>query len=166
MSESNSYVYACDEVREVQRLHGDLFTDDFRQLPIREQLEQQAKRLVEAHESGDEAVATHIKWAVWLCYDAPVEPTNAAKTLDTTSQSDASKSSQGEFESLDDCTYGLTPNRARSKYHTLVWCPLGDMPVKTMFAPKSVHTSSLRSRFTLRFSISMYNPTISLSMPC
>ena len=35
MNESNTDVYACDEVREVQRLHHDLFTDQFPQLPIR-----------------------------------------------------------------------------------------------------------------------------------
>lgn len=60
MSEPNPNVYACAEVREVARLHRDLFTDEFRTLPIRDQLNRQAQRIVEAHKSGDKAVATHI----------------------------------------------------------------------------------------------------------
>ena len=51
MSEPAPSVYSCDEVREVQRLHHDLFTDEFRKLPIREQLDRQAQRIVEAYES-------------------------------------------------------------------------------------------------------------------
>src|SRR5207244_3886627 len=47
-------------VREVERLHRDLFTDDFRQLPIRDQLDRQAHRIVEGHNSGDRAVVTHV----------------------------------------------------------------------------------------------------------
>ncbi len=61
MSESNPNVYACKEVREVERLHHDLLTKEFRQLPIRDQLDRQAQRVVAAHKSGDEAVVTHIK---------------------------------------------------------------------------------------------------------
>ena len=61
MSEANPTVYVSDEVREVQRLHHDLFTDEFRQLAIRDQLDRQAQRIVEAHKSGNEAVVTHVK---------------------------------------------------------------------------------------------------------
>jgi len=61
MTESAPNVYACAEVREVQRLHRDLLTDTFRQLPIREQLDCQAQRIFEAHKSGDKAVTPHIK---------------------------------------------------------------------------------------------------------
>lgn len=53
-------VYACEEVREVIRLHEDLFNDAFRRIPIREQLDRQAQRMVEAHESGNKAVTTHV----------------------------------------------------------------------------------------------------------
>ena len=61
MSDSNTNVYVCEEVRQVERLHHGLFSDEFRQLPIKEQLELQAQRIVEAHKSDDQAVATHIK---------------------------------------------------------------------------------------------------------
>ena len=53
-------VYACDEVSEVLRLHHDLLNEKSRQLPIHEQLDRQAQRMVEAHKSGDKTVATHI----------------------------------------------------------------------------------------------------------
>lgn len=56
-----SRVYVSDEVREVERLHRRLFTDEFRRLAIREQLDRQAKRLVEGHASGDRAITSHIK---------------------------------------------------------------------------------------------------------
>ena len=61
MNEPIPRVYACEEVREVVRLHKDLFTDEFRRLSIREQLDQQAHRMVEAHKAGDKAVVTHIQ---------------------------------------------------------------------------------------------------------
>ena len=60
MSEANRDVYVCDEVREVQRLHGDLFTYGFRRLCVRDQLDQQARRILAAHQSGNRAVVTHI----------------------------------------------------------------------------------------------------------
>ena len=53
-------VYANHEVREVIRLHEDLFTDEFCRLSVREQLARQAQRIVEAHKSGNKAVATHV----------------------------------------------------------------------------------------------------------
>ena len=61
MSEANPSVYVCEEVREVLRLHRDIFTDDFRCLSIRDQLDRQARRILEAHQSGDKAVVTHIQ---------------------------------------------------------------------------------------------------------
>jgi hypothetical protein len=45
MNEPDLIVYTCEEVREVLRLHHDLFTDEFRQLPIHEQLDRQAQRI-------------------------------------------------------------------------------------------------------------------------
>jgi hypothetical protein len=60
MREVNQAVYVCDQVREVERLHRDLLTDRVRQFPIRDQLDRQAKRIVEGHKAGDRAVVTHI----------------------------------------------------------------------------------------------------------
>ncbi len=53
-------VYTSEWVREVGRLHRDLFTSSFHALPIREQLDRQAHRIFEAHEAGDRAVVPHI----------------------------------------------------------------------------------------------------------
>ncbi len=53
-------VYVSEQVREVERLHRDLLTDGCRQLSIRNQLDQQAHRIVEGHKAGDRAVVTHI----------------------------------------------------------------------------------------------------------
>lgn len=60
MTAAKPGVYVSDEVRAVQKLHADLFTEEFRQLSIREQLNRQAQRINEAHQSGDRAVATHV----------------------------------------------------------------------------------------------------------
>jgi len=60
MSERSPNVYACEVVREVIRLHHEVLSDGFRQLPVREQLDRQARRIVAAHGSGDQAVVTHI----------------------------------------------------------------------------------------------------------
>ena len=60
MSEAAQPVYVSDQVREVERLHPDLLTDNFRQLPIRDQLDRQAHRIVEGHKAGNRAVVMHI----------------------------------------------------------------------------------------------------------
>lgn len=60
MSTPSPNVYVCDQVRDVIRLHQDLFTDEFRKLSVRDQLGRQAQRILEAHMSGNPAVATHI----------------------------------------------------------------------------------------------------------
>lgn len=60
MSEGEQPVYICDQVREVERLHLDLLTGIVRQLPIRDQLDRQAHRILEGHKAGDRAVVTHI----------------------------------------------------------------------------------------------------------
>jgi hypothetical protein len=60
MCDAAQLVYVSDQVREVERLHLDLLTDVVRRLPIRDQLDQQAHRIVEAHKAGDRAVVTHI----------------------------------------------------------------------------------------------------------
>jgi len=53
-------IYANPVVQEVIRLHQDLFTDLYRKLPVRDQLDLQANRMVEAHQAGNKAVATHV----------------------------------------------------------------------------------------------------------
>lgn len=53
-------VYVSDQVREVERLHRDLFTDSFRQLPVRDQLDRQAQRIVDGYTKGDRAVVAQI----------------------------------------------------------------------------------------------------------
>lgn len=60
MSEAERPVYVCDQVREVERLHRDLLTDGVRRLPIRDQLDRQAHRILEGHRAGDRAVVTHV----------------------------------------------------------------------------------------------------------
>lgn len=60
MSEGKQPVYVREQVKEVERLHRDLLTDDVRRLPIRDQLDRQAHRIVEGHQAGDRAVVTHI----------------------------------------------------------------------------------------------------------
>src|SRR3954453_12838619 len=60
MSEVMPLVYVSDQVREVERLHRDLLTDGVRPLPIRDQLDRQAHRIVEGHKAGDRAVVTHV----------------------------------------------------------------------------------------------------------
>src|SRR4051794_21655996 len=60
MSAAAQPAYVSEWVTEVERLHRDLFTSSFRQLPVREQLERQAQRIVEAHSAGDRAVVPHI----------------------------------------------------------------------------------------------------------
>lgn len=67
MNVPRSEVYACRAVREVLRLHADLWTDEFRQLSCRDQLDRQAERIVSAHQAGDRAVTIqisnwHPKW--------------------------------------------------------------------------------------------------------
>lgn len=87
MSKSVQPVYVSEAVREVERLHRDLFTDSFRQLPIRDQLDRQAHRIVEGHKSGDRAVVTHV--ACWhpklVCHTAD-DIMNSTFTLDDARQ--------------------------------------------------------------------------------
>lgn len=59
MSEPVS-VYISDQVRAIERLHSDLFTDEFRRLSVREQLDRQAQRILAAHQAGDPTVIPHI----------------------------------------------------------------------------------------------------------
>jgi hypothetical protein len=80
-------VYVSDQVREVERLHCDLLTDAVRQLPIREQLDRQAHRIVQAHKAGDRAVVTHITcWHPKLVCHSADEIMNSDFTLDDARQ--------------------------------------------------------------------------------
>ncbi len=60
MSEAAYAVYISEQVKAVERLHRDLLTDEVRRLPIRDQLDRQAHRILEGHMAGDRAVVTHI----------------------------------------------------------------------------------------------------------
>lgn len=60
----NGRIYVSAEVRGVERLHRDLFDEQFRSLPIREQLDRQAHRILAGHRAGDRAVLPHI--CSWL----------------------------------------------------------------------------------------------------
>jgi hypothetical protein len=53
-------VYVDEDVQSVIDLHADLFTADFRELPICEQLDRQARRICEAHQNGNHAAAIHV----------------------------------------------------------------------------------------------------------
>ena len=82
-------VYVHPEVQEVIRLHEDVFTGEFRRLSVREQLARQAQRLVEAHQSGNPAVATHVTcWHPELVghtaddiMSRPLSPSDARETI-------------------------------------------------------------------------------------
>lgn len=76
-------VYVSEWVREVERLHRDLFTDSFRKLPIRDQLDRQAQRIFEAHQAGDRVVIPHITcWHPKLVSRSADEIMNSDFTLD------------------------------------------------------------------------------------
>jgi hypothetical protein len=81
------HVYVSEQVREVERLHRDLLADSVRNLPIRDQLDRQAHRIVDGHKSGDSAVVTHI--ACWhpklVCHSAD-EIMNSNFSLDDARQ--------------------------------------------------------------------------------
>ncbi len=87
MSEAKQPVYVSDQVKEVERLHRDLLTDDVRRLPIRDQLDRQAHRIVEGHQAGDRAVVTHITcWHPKLVCRSADEIMGSTFTLDDARQ--------------------------------------------------------------------------------
>ena len=53
-------VYANPEVQAVIDLHQDLFNDEFKSLSVIEQLDLQAKRILEGHQNKVTAIATHV----------------------------------------------------------------------------------------------------------
>ena len=61
MSGLSPDVFASPEVAAVIRLHRDLFTDDFHRLPIMQQLDRQADRILQAHQEGNLVAATHLR---------------------------------------------------------------------------------------------------------
>jgi hypothetical protein len=87
MSEVAQSVYVSEVVREVERLHRDLFTDSFRQHPIREQLDRQAHRILEGHKTGDRAVVPHITcWHPTLVCHTADDIMNSSFSLDDARQ--------------------------------------------------------------------------------
>jgi hypothetical protein len=87
MSEPAQPVYVSDQVREVERLHRDLLTDAVRLIPVRAQLDRQARRLFEAHNAGDRAVVPHITcWHPTLVCHTADEIMGSDFTLDDARQ--------------------------------------------------------------------------------
>jgi hypothetical protein len=87
MSEATQPMYVSDQVREVERLHRDLFTDSFRKLPVRDQLDRQAHRISEAHKAGDRGVVPQITcWHPKLVCHSADEIMNGDFTLDDARQ--------------------------------------------------------------------------------
>jgi hypothetical protein len=87
MSEAMQPVYVSDQVREVEQLHRDLFGEGFRRLPVRDQLDLQAHRIVEGHKAGNRAVVMHITcWHPRLVCRPAEEIMNSAFTLDDARQ--------------------------------------------------------------------------------
>ena len=87
MREGEQPVYVCDQVREVERLYRDLLTEAVRRLPIREQLDRQANRLVEGHRAGDRAVVPQITcWHPRLACRSADDIMTSALTLEDARQ--------------------------------------------------------------------------------
>lgn len=87
MNETAQPVFVSDQVREVERLHRDLFTDNFRRLPIRDQLDRQAHRILDGHKAGNRAVVAHITcWHPTLVCKSADEIMNTDFTLDDARQ--------------------------------------------------------------------------------
>jgi hypothetical protein len=83
MNPSNPHVYACEDVRGIQRLHADLLTGEPRRRPIREQLDRQARRILEAYRRGDRSVVPHFRcWHPKLVARDPEEIMARDCTLD------------------------------------------------------------------------------------
>ena len=102
MSEVAQSVYISEMVREVERLHPDLFTDSFRQLPIRDQLDRQAHRIVEGHKAGDRAVVTHITcWHPQLVCHSADEIMNSNFSLDDARQTIAKEYGFGDWSDVE-----------------------------------------------------------------
>lgn len=87
MSKAAQPVYISDQVREVERLHRDLLLDAVRLLPVRDQLDRQAHRILEGHKAGDRAVVTHVTcWHPKLVCRSADEIMNSNFTLDDARQ--------------------------------------------------------------------------------
>lgn len=87
MREGEHPVYVCDQVREVERLYRDLLTEAIRRLPIRDQLDRQANRLVEGHRAGDRAVVPQITcWHPGLACHSADDIMSSVFTLDDARQ--------------------------------------------------------------------------------
>ncbi|AMV22477.1 hypothetical protein [Planctomyces sp. SH-PL14] len=87
MSQGEQPVYVCEQVREVERLHRDLLTDTVRRLPIRDQLDRQANRILDAHQAGDRAIVPQITcWHPRLACHSADDIMNSAFTPDDARQ--------------------------------------------------------------------------------
>ncbi|MBS0261345.1 MAG: hypothetical protein JSS02_05260 [Planctomycetes bacterium] len=87
MPQAKHAIYISPQVREVERLHHDLLTEEVRGLPIEDQLDRQAQRILDAHQAGDPAVVTLITcWHPTLVCHSAVEIMNAPFTLNDARQ--------------------------------------------------------------------------------
>jgi hypothetical protein len=108
MSEGKQPVYVSDQVKEVERLHRDLLTDDVRRLPICDQLDLQAHRIVEGHKAGDRAVVTHITcWHPKLVCRSADEIMSSTFTLDDARQTIAREYGFADWSDVE--ARGITP---------------------------------------------------------
>jgi hypothetical protein len=108
MSEAAQPVYVSDQVREVERLHRDLFTDSFCNLPLRDQLDRQAHRILEGHKAGDRAVVTHITcWHPKLVCRTADDIMNSDFTLDDARQTIAREYGFADWSDVE--TQGASP---------------------------------------------------------
>lgn len=112
MNEAEQPVYVSDQVREVERLDRDLLTDAVRQLPIQDQLDRQAHRVVEGHKAGDRAVVTHITcWHPTLVCHSADEIRNSDFTLDDARQTIAREYGFADWSDVE-ARGDLPPDRA------------------------------------------------------
>lgn len=108
MREVEHPVYVCDQVREVERLHCDLLTDAVRRLPIRDQLDRQAHRIIEGHNAGDRAVVTQIRcWHPKLVCHSADEIMGSSFTLDDARQTIAREYGFADWSDVE--ARGATP---------------------------------------------------------
>ena len=104
MSEAKQHVYVSDQVKEVERLHRDLLTDDVRRLPIRDQLDRQAHRILEGQKAGDRAVVTHITcWHPTLVCHSADEIMTGPFTLDDARQTIAREYGFADWSDVGEC---------------------------------------------------------------
>lgn len=101
-------VCVCNQVREVEQLLHDLLRDNVRQLPIRDQLDRQANRILDAHQAGDRAVVTQIVcWHPRLVCHSADEIMGSDFTLEDARQTIAREHGFADWSDVE--ARGITP---------------------------------------------------------